>query len=162
MMNVCEMLHRMLLQLPALSFEEQSTHFIQSWSTHFQLESGSTRTFAMATHELFQWLSNGSHRITKDGLVGHGKCTPQLADGLMKALDDSVHHHNRFAKQLAMLAHHDQQRLFGAFYRRWRSVPAPQPLSTIGAPTASVPRRTRFGKYKCIWPWRRSRASKWY
>ena len=160
--TVCGLLLTLLVQLSTMPFEQRSTHFIEAWSADFETESGSTQTFAMATLGLYKWLSDSEQHITKDHLVGQGMCTPQLAESLVVALDDSVHHHSAFAKQLAMLAHHDLQRLFGAFYRRRCAVSPPsQPKR---ASTSSVPRRTRFGlgRCKCIWPWRRAHASKWY
>lgn len=115
MTTVQEILHRHLLK--QITLEEKLTNFVNSWPSDYRFSSGISKTFPVATFELFLKLSGGRETITLNTLLQGGCKSNHLACKLYTLLhNEEATQYNTFAKRLALLPYKDLLCLFEAFY----------------------------------------------
>ena len=85
------------------SFEEISTNFIEAWSHFVILPNLETKSFPLATRDLFTWLSADQGCIRVETLM-HSGCPSQIvAEDLVSMMGDSSTTYTEFAKMMATL-----------------------------------------------------------
>ena len=110
-------LHALLVkQKENQSFEQTSTHFIEAWSHFVILSNLESKSFPLATRDLFTWLSGDQNSIHIDTVMSSGCPSQKIAEDLMTILEEGCYTYIQFAKKLATLSIEDLNCLFEHFY----------------------------------------------
>ena len=180
MTTVYDILYTQLLK--DIPFEEKFTNFMDAWRSHYRFSSGITKTFPVATFELFLKLAGGGATITRDTLLQGGCKSVHLADALHTLLgNENATEYDAFAKRLAVLPHEDLHCMFEAFccemldtsLHRILSTESPDNTTVTAMETTVVEQHETntntnterrywwWQRYKCLCPFKKRRNT-WY
>lgn len=98
------------------NFEQLSTQYIEAWAHFVIIPHIGTKSFPLATKELFMWLSANQSIIEVDTLMHSGCPTIQVAKELVHILGDGCKSYAEFAKKMATLSTNELNTLFENFY----------------------------------------------
>ena len=98
------------------SFEEISTNFIEAWSHFVILPNLETKSFPLATRDLFTWLSADQGCIRVETLMQSGCPSQIVAEDLVSMMGDSSTTYTEFAKMMATLCTTELNIFFQHFY----------------------------------------------
>lgn len=163
-------------------FEDTSTHYLNAWSSEFEMPHGTPKTFAVVMCDLFLALSGNRSTLTYDTLI-ENSCNSTMANEIIVAFDETETNpdnievdYKTFATRLATFHPSHIQTLLTLFCssvidididaeHHHKATPTPSIYNTQASSieTSKQKRKTRWWrKYKCICVFPHNKRAQWY